>query len=88
MSEIKWSEVEPTATNTMSKQRRNRPNKTERLQRIADELREEYQYEFTVEWRGNSWWGVPDTPRHFNDNGQFLGADFEQAKHTLETLLG
>lgn len=62
--------------------------KREQLQAIADEgvnMNPDY-WAFTIEWRGG-WWAIPEEPRHLNDQGEFLGYNFKQAKNKLAFLL-
>lgn len=63
--------------------------KTEYLQNICDSLRSDYQYEFVIEFRqGRGWFAVTSEWRYFEDNGEFLGENWEQAEKTLRWLLG
>ena len=63
--------------------------RTEYLQQIADELRTDYQYQFTIEYRrGSGWWAVADEMRYWYDEGEYLGRDWKEAEDTLNSLLG
>ena len=59
------------------------------LQKYADNLRSDDSWEFIVEWRGEDegWWAFTAEPRHFNDEGEYLGIDFERACQGLDSLL-
>jgi hypothetical protein len=59
-------------------------NKTQQLQAILDENLKEYHGEWYIEYRPNrGWYAVPDMPRHFNDEGIFLGKVFGIAKRSI-----
>lgn len=46
-----------------------------------------YHGDWCVEWRaGEGWYAIPDEPRHFNDEGEFLGRDFDEALEALKCL--
>jgi hypothetical protein len=64
-------------------------SRAEYLQQLADSLRTPEQYQFSIEFRGRGgWFAVADERRHFCDNGEFLGYNWQQAEKTLRTLLG
>jgi hypothetical protein len=64
-------------------------NKTEKLQALCQELVTDYQHEFLIEYRPfRGWYGIADEPRWFNDNGEFLGATYQEARESLMSILG
>jgi len=65
-----------------------RPNKTERLQQLANELKTLDQYDFLIEWQGSCFWAHPDEPRWFGDQGEYLGPNYDEARLTLHSILG
>ena len=62
----------------------------ERLQSLADSLRTSEQWEFSIEFRGSrsGWWAIAECPRWFNDEGEYLGANWKAAEKTLRLILG
>lgn len=64
-------------------------SRTDFLQNLADELRADDQVEFAIAYLpGIGWWGTPTESRHFGDEGEFLGENWQQAEKTLRFLLG
>lgn len=61
----------------------------EHLQNLCDTLRTPDQCEFCVEWRGRGgWWAEPSEARWFDDEGEWIGADWRQAEAAMRKLLG
>lgn len=67
-------------------------NKTELLQSILDHEHPDHDQVdnlvfFTAEWRGKGgWWIIPSEPRHFADEGVYLGKDIKESLITLKYL--
>ena len=65
-----------------------RKTKAEQLNALAAEIRSDDQYEFFVEFRpGLGWYAMPDESRWIADEGEYLGANYEDAKKKLIVLL-
>lgn len=63
-------------------------SKTEQLQHLVDGLRKPNHYDFYVEYRrGQGWYLVSDERRHFHDNGEFMGANYNAAKAEINRFL-
>lgn len=61
--------------------------KRDLLNRHLLKLLKPYHGNWCVEWRtGEGWYAVPDELRHFNDEGEFLGKDFDEAIEALRSL--
>jgi hypothetical protein len=58
------------------------------LQNLVDSLREPVNYKFTIEFRPfQGWFAVPDEPRWFGDDGEYLGARWQDAVRAIKSLL-
>ncbi|HEY9835476.1 MAG TPA: hypothetical protein V6D27_01050 [Vampirovibrionales bacterium] len=65
------------------------PNDQKRIQAIADSCRTEKQSKFTILVTDDGyWWALPDSPRHLNDQGDFLGCNADLAEWAIKFLLG
>lgn len=60
------------------------------LQELANDLRTSEQSEVLIEFRGSrsGWWAIAETPRWFNDEGEYLGSNWKEAEKTLRLILG
>lgn len=59
-------------------------NRTQQLQAILEDNLNENHGEWWIEYRPNiGWYAVPDQPRHFNDDGIFLGKRWAIAKSSI-----
>ena len=68
-----------------------RQSKKDHLQEIADKAyaRKDFTYYFMIEFRGaGGWWAIPENPRWFQDEGEFLGMNYVAALKQLHRLLG
>ena len=64
-------------------------SKTDKLQTLANELRTDDQYEFWIEYRPNrGWYAVATESRWFGDDGEYLGAVYQDARAWLMRMLG
>jgi hypothetical protein len=62
--------------------------KQEYLQSIWDNLKEPIHFDFVIEFRpGAGWYAIADEPRHFNDDGEYLGRDWREAEKALRKLI-
>lgn len=60
----------------------------ERLQELWDAQRDEDNYEFLIyRTEDDYWWAITLEPRHFNDNGEYLGFGAVDAEKTLRDWL-
>jgi hypothetical protein len=62
-----------------------RPTKQEQLQSLWDASGK--LFEGTVVFRGShGWWAEPTESRHFNDEGEYLGRNFDKAAGMIRWL--
>lgn len=63
--------------------------KADYLQRVANELRENDQWDFEIVFRpGKGWYGITEEPRYWGDDGEYLGENWGEAEKALRNILG